>query len=136
MSTLLPVRRNGRRLGAATRLALCATLAVVAGTASPALAPATTAPDFTLHAMTGPNLQLNQNTPWPKLSLAVPCSQAHTAEVFYANNSFWSKNTAFPGDQTIQQTASTEAIGDGKIFVLDLASATRIRTGETGDTAL
>ena len=38
--------------------------------------------------------------------------------------------------ETIQQTASTEAIGDGKIFVLDLAAATRIRTGETGDTAL
>ncbi len=38
--------------------------------------------------------------------------------------------------ETIQQTASTEAIGDGKVFVLDLGSATRIRTGETGDTAL
>jgi nitrogen regulatory protein P-II 2 len=38
--------------------------------------------------------------------------------------------------ETIQQVASTDAIGDGKIFVLDLASATRIRTGETGDTAL
>lgn len=38
--------------------------------------------------------------------------------------------------ETIQHTASTEAIGDGKVFVLDLASATRIRTGETGDTAL
>ena len=38
--------------------------------------------------------------------------------------------------ETIQQAASTDAIGDGKIFVLDLASATRIRTGETGDTAL
>jgi nitrogen regulatory protein P-II 2 len=38
--------------------------------------------------------------------------------------------------ETIQQVASTEAIGDGKIFVIDLASATRIRTGETGDTAL
>ena len=38
--------------------------------------------------------------------------------------------------ETIQQCASTQAIGDGKIFVLDLASATRIRTGETGDTAL
>ena len=58
--------------------------------------------------LTGANLQLNQNTPWPKLSLAVPCSQAHTAEVFYANNSYWSKNTAFPGDQTVQQTASAE----------------------------
>ena len=38
--------------------------------------------------------------------------------------------------ETIQQTASTEAIGDGKIFVLDLGSAVRIRTGESGDTAL
>ncbi len=38
--------------------------------------------------------------------------------------------------ETIQQTASTDAIGDGKVFVLDLASAVRIRTGETGDTAL
>jgi len=37
---------------------------------------------------------------------------------------------------TIQQVASTEAIGDGKIFVLDLAAAVRIRTGESGDTAL
>jgi len=38
--------------------------------------------------------------------------------------------------ETIQQTASTEAIGDGKVFVLDLVSAVRIRTGESGDTAL
>jgi nitrogen regulatory protein P-II 2 len=38
--------------------------------------------------------------------------------------------------ETIQQVASTQAIGDGKIFVLDLASAVRIRTGETGDIAL
>ena len=38
--------------------------------------------------------------------------------------------------ETIKETASTEAIGDGKIFVLDLADVTRIRTGETGHTAL
>ncbi len=38
--------------------------------------------------------------------------------------------------ETIQTTASTDAIGDGKIFVLDLADATRIRTGEAGETAL
>ncbi len=38
--------------------------------------------------------------------------------------------------ETIQQVASTEAIGDGKVFVIDLAEATRIRTGETGETAL
>src|SRR5689334_8361922 len=38
--------------------------------------------------------------------------------------------------ETIQQTANTGSIGDGKLFVLDLAGVTRIRTGETGDTAL
>lgn len=38
--------------------------------------------------------------------------------------------------ESIQQTASTESIGDGKIFVLDLLSTTRIRTGETDETAL
>src|ERR1700752_1397843 len=38
--------------------------------------------------------------------------------------------------ETIQQKALTEAIGDGKIFVFDLASSLRIRTGETGDIAL
>jgi len=38
--------------------------------------------------------------------------------------------------ETIQQTVNTQSIGDGKIFVLDLASATRIRTGESGETAL
>ncbi|MGB3754256.1 MAG: P-II family nitrogen regulator [Parerythrobacter sp.] len=38
--------------------------------------------------------------------------------------------------ETIIRTAGAQTIGDGKIFVLELASATRIRTGETGETAL
>ena len=38
--------------------------------------------------------------------------------------------------EAIQQAANTGSIGDGKIFVLDLESALRIRTGETGETAL
>ena len=37
--------------------------------------------------------------------------------------------------ETIQHAAGSGAIGDGKVFVLDLAGATRIRTGETGDAA-
>ena len=36
----------------------------------------------------------------------------------------------------IRQAGATGTIGDGKIFVLDLAAAVRIRTGETGDNAL
>lgn len=38
--------------------------------------------------------------------------------------------------ETIQQVAGTGNIGDGKIFVLDVAQAVRIRTGESGEAAL
>jgi nitrogen regulatory protein P-II 2 len=38
--------------------------------------------------------------------------------------------------ETIQKSANTGRIGDGKIFVLDLKQAVRIRTGETGSEAL
>jgi nitrogen regulatory protein P-II 2 len=38
--------------------------------------------------------------------------------------------------EAIQQSANTGAIGDGKIFVIDVAQAVRIRTGETDDVAL
>lgn len=36
----------------------------------------------------------------------------------------------------IRSAATTGEIGDGKLFVLDLAQAMRIRTGETGEEAL
>ncbi len=36
----------------------------------------------------------------------------------------------------ILSAAKTEKIGDGKIFVSDIAEAIRIRTGETGEEAL
>ncbi len=38
--------------------------------------------------------------------------------------------------EVIARVAKTGAIGDGKIFVKDLSSAVRIRTGETGENAL
>ena len=38
--------------------------------------------------------------------------------------------------ETIREAANTGTIGDGKIFVLDLGEAVRIRTGESGETAL
>jgi nitrogen regulatory protein P-II 2 len=56
----------------------------------------------------------------PKVKLEIAASDALAPQVVEA----------------IQQAASTDSIGDGKVFVLDLTSATRIRTGETGDTAL
>ena len=38
--------------------------------------------------------------------------------------------------ETIQKSANTGQIGDGKIFVVDLQTAVRIRTGDTGSDAL
>jgi nitrogen regulatory protein P-II 2 len=38
--------------------------------------------------------------------------------------------------ETIRDAANTDKIGDGKIFVLEVSEAMRIRTGETGSSAL
>ena len=38
--------------------------------------------------------------------------------------------------EAVEKAARTGSIGDGKIFVVDLARAVRIRTGEQGDGAL
>jgi nitrogen regulatory protein P-II 1 len=38
--------------------------------------------------------------------------------------------------ETITNTAKTGKIGDGKIFVLDISQAVRVRTGETNEDAL
>ena len=38
--------------------------------------------------------------------------------------------------ETIARSAKTGSVGDGKIFVSDLGSVVRIRTGETGESAL
>jgi hypothetical protein len=56
--------------------------------------------------LTGANLQLNKNTPWPKLSQAVPCTEAHTAEVFYASSTYWGKQGSYPGNDTIKKDAT------------------------------
>ena len=41
-----------------------------------------------------------------------------------------------PVVDTIMRTAQTGQIGDGKIFVTELAEVVRIRTGETGEGAI
>ena len=56
----------------------------------------------------------------PKLKLEIAAPEDQVEEIVEANIS----------------SASTGKIGDGKIFVLDLHSATRIRTGETENNAL
>jgi nitrogen regulatory protein P-II 2 len=51
-------------------------------------------------------------------------------EVFVADN------LASRVIETIMLSARTGSVGDGKIFVSDLGSVARIRTGETGENAL
>lgn len=41
-----------------------------------------------------------------------------------------------PALEAIQEGARTGQVGDGKVFVLDLDQCLRIRTGETGGTAI
>jgi hypothetical protein len=53
--------------------------------------------------LSGANMDLNTSNPWPKLTLAVPCNQPHTAEVFLADNNFWPQNSPFPGSSTISK---------------------------------
>nr|WP_152828281.1 P-II family nitrogen regulator [Fertoeibacter niger] len=47
-----------------------------------------------------------------------------------------SDSLAEPVVETIRTTAKTDKIGDGKIFVLDVEHAVRVRTGEINDDAL
>ena len=56
----------------------------------------------------------------PKLKIEVACPSDLTDRVVEA----------------IQASANTGAIGDGKIFVIDIGQAVRIRTGETDNNAL
>ena len=56
----------------------------------------------------------------PKIKIEVVCAADLAAKVV----------------ESIQASANTGAIGDGKIFVLDVGQAGRIRTGETDETAL
>ena len=56
----------------------------------------------------------------PKLKLEVALSSARVEDAVAA----------------IAKAARTGKIGDGKIFTLDLDSAMRVRTGETGENAL
>jgi nitrogen regulatory protein P-II 1 len=56
----------------------------------------------------------------PKVKIEVAVSDALAAKVVEA----------------ITRTARTGKIGDGKIFVLDLAEVVRVRTGERGEEAL
>jgi hypothetical protein len=83
-------------------------------TASPTASPTPTVGNLLVSqfqvgdCLTGANLSLDTTAPFPKLSQAVPCSQGHIAEVFYANNNFWAKGGSYPGEIAISNAARTQ----------------------------
>ena len=56
----------------------------------------------------------------PKVKIEIACSDDLAARVV----------------ETLQESAGSGSIGDGKIFTVPLENAVRIRTGETADAAL
>ena len=54
--------------------------------------------------LTGSNLGLNNNNPWPQSVEAVPCSQKHIAEVFYSAT-YWGAKQAYPGTTAVSNQA-------------------------------
>jgi hypothetical protein len=67
--------------------------------------------------LTGADLQLDTDKPWPQLARAVPCSQRHTAEVFLANDSYWPENLPYPGSGTIVTAADAACNGAFRAYV-------------------
>lgn len=54
--------------------------------------------------LTGSNLGLNNNNPWPASVEAVPGSQKHLAEVYYSAN-YWAGDKTYPGTSSISNQA-------------------------------
>jgi|GEM_PF-862421 len=87
------------------------------------------------------NMGLGTGSAWPDLVTAVPCSQQHLAEVFFAGN-IWPQSMAYPGDDTLSnqsydrcQNALTAYVGSIKYlgtFTFDFIAPDRT-TWPSGD---
>jgi len=51
--------------------------------------------------LTGAALGLGSGRTWPYMVAAVPCTDPHLAEVFFAGNAWPTSPTAYPGDNAI-----------------------------------
>lgn len=53
----------------------------------------------------GSDMGLGTGSTWPDLVTAVPCTQQHIAEVFFAGNAWPQSLAAYPGDDAVKNTA-------------------------------
>jgi serine/threonine protein kinase len=68
------------------------------------------------------NVSLDPSVPWPDPAWQVPCTQRHSFEVFYANDSFWPASEAYPGVSKLASQASAKC--DAAFTAYDRASPT------------
>jgi len=67
--------------------------------------------------LTGSNLHLNAAGALPVLIRAVPCSQGHIGEVFFADQAYWNKHRSFPGESIVSEEATTKCDTAFKSYV-------------------
>jgi Septum formation len=53
---------------------------------------------------------LGTSSPWPGLFPAVPCTQRHLAEVFFAGNVWPQSQTTYPGDNAVNGESNTRCL--------------------------
>lgn len=115
----VPLQPVGQRTGPGSRLdtlmagvglvALAAVIVVIA-IASSLTSPAPSTLLLTYDqlqpgdCLQGSDLSLGTDDPWPYLVTAVPCTQRHIAEVFFAGD-IWPQSLAYPGDDAIGNQA-------------------------------
>jgi hypothetical protein len=76
--------------------------------------------------LTGSNLGLGTNSRWPDTVAALPCTQPHIAEVFFAGN-VWPQSAAYPGNNAISEQAQARC--DSAFQAYDGIVSTACRAG-------
>jgi len=95
--------------------------------------------------LTGSDLSLDTNNPWPDLVTVVPCTQQHIAEVFFSGNA-WPQSRVFPGQNAVDSqadyrcraafTAYDGTSNDNSAFSYDYVDPTGTDDWASGDRSL
>jgi hypothetical protein len=67
--------------------------------------------------LTGSNMGLDTDSAWPNSVTAVPCTQPHLAEVFFAGNPWPESLTTYPGNGAVNATIDATCSSAFSIYV-------------------
>lgn len=104
-------RRSRRPAMVVTGVALVAVVAIIAavGLTKPSSGRQVTVDQLRPgDCLTGSNLALGTSSQWPYQVTAVPCTQQHLAEVFFAGNAWSQSQTTYPGNSEINSEATDQ----------------------------